>query len=181
METKEEVRFVGRTSKTGRFDKRQILEIVRAVESGIPRKELLWKYGMSTGSLAVWMSRYGSDHYHNSLKQRSFKLSEKRSVIRAVESGMNVREAAVAFGIGNVVLIQRWIQKYSRENAELAINLPPLKEKKKKPSLAEQQSLEQQLAQAQLKIHALETMIDIAEEQLKIDIRKKSGAKQSPK
>ncbi len=37
------------------------------------------------------------------------------------------------------------------------------------------------LADAKLKITALETMIDIAEEQFKISIRKKSGAKQLQK
>ena len=34
------------------------------------------------------------------------------------------------------------------------------------------------LEEAELKIRALNTMIDMAEEQLKIEIRKKSGAKQ---
>ena len=38
--------------------------------------------------------------------------------------------------------------------------------------------LEKQLEDAQMKTIALETMIDIAEEQLKIVIRKKSGTKQ---
>jgi hypothetical protein len=38
--------------------------------------------------------------------------------------------------------------------------------------------LEKQLEHAQMKNIALETMIDIAEEQLKITIRKKSGPKQ---
>ena len=40
------------------------------------------------------------------------------------------------------------------------------------------EDLEQALRQANLKILALETLIDIAEEQLKIKIRKKPGAKQ---
>ena len=35
------------------------------------------------------------------------------------------------------------------------------------------------LQEAELKIKALNTLIDVAEDQLKIDIRKKSGAKQS--
>jgi transposase len=39
--------------------------------------------------------------------------------------------------------------------------------------------LQQQLADAHLKIAALNTLIDVAEEQLKINIRKKPGAKQS--
>ena len=38
--------------------------------------------------------------------------------------------------------------------------------------------LQDELAEAKLKIKALEMMIDIAEEQFKISIRKKSGAKQ---
>ena len=42
-------------------------------------------------------------------------------------------------------------------------------------------ALQKALEMANLKIKALDTMIDIAEEQLKIDIRKKSGAKQSSK
>ncbi len=40
------------------------------------------------------------------------------------------------------------------------------------------QPLQKALEDAQLKIEALNTMIDVAEEQLKIDIRKKSGTKQ---
>jgi TolA-binding protein len=39
--------------------------------------------------------------------------------------------------------------------------------------------LQQQLAEAQLKIAALNTLIDVAEQQLKINIRKKPGARQS--
>jgi hypothetical protein len=38
--------------------------------------------------------------------------------------------------------------------------------------------LRKKLADAQLKIAALNTLIDVAEEQLKINIRKKPGAKQ---
>jgi len=41
--------------------------------------------------------------------------------------------------------------------------------------------LEKALEEAELKIKALNTLIDLAEEQLNIDIRKKSGAKQSLK
>ena len=54
--------------------------------------------------------------------------------------------------------------------------------KKTKPvSQEESQALQKALEEAQMKIKALNTLIDVAEEQLKIDIRKKSGAKQSSK
>lgn len=49
------------------------------------------------------------------------------------------------------------------------------------PQQSEEQALRKALEESNLKILALETMIDIAEEQLKINIRKKSGTKQSPK
>lgn len=42
-------------------------------------------------------------------------------------------------------------------------------------------ALQKQLTLSELKVEALETMIDLAEEELKIPIRKKSGSKQSKK
>ncbi|MNF06951.1 hypothetical protein D3C87_1991320 [compost metagenome] len=54
-------------------------------------------------------------------------------------------------------------------------------ESKNQSENKELQALQKALMEANLKIKALDTMIDIAEEQLKIDIRKKSGAKQSSK
>ena len=54
--------------------------------------------------------------------------------------------------------------------------------KKSKPiSAAQAEALQKALEESELKIKALNTLIDVAEEQLKIDIRKKSGAKQSSK
>lgn len=49
------------------------------------------------------------------------------------------------------------------------------------PTKEQLQALEQQLAAAKLKIAGLETLIDIAEQELQIDIRKKSGTKPSNK
>jgi len=48
-------------------------------------------------------------------------------------------------------------------------------------SAAEAEALKKALEEAQMKIKALNTLIDVAEDQLKIDIRKKSGARQSSK
>lgn len=48
-----------------------------------------------------------------------------------------------------------------------------------KPVDGELEALKKALSEAQLKIIALNTLIDVAEEQLNINIRKKSGAKQS--
>jgi transposase len=47
------------------------------------------------------------------------------------------------------------------------------------PAENEIKKLQEQLAHANLRIAALNTLIDVAEEQLNINIRKKPGAKQS--
>lgn len=173
-------KYLPRTSKHQPFDKRLIKEIVKAVEEGLPRKEVTRQYGMSRWTLKSWMNEYGSPEYQAS-RIRWTKPEVKRSILRAIDSGMSIREARIAYGIKDSSNIRGWLRQREVENAELSTNLTDVKASKKKPTVIEQTSLEQQLAEAQLKIRALETMIDIAEEQLKIDIRKKSGAKQSPK
>ena len=55
----------------------------------------------------------------------------------------------------------------------------PMSKKKKVEVTSQTAALQKVLQEAELKIKALNTLIDVAEEQLKIDIRKKSGARQS--
>jgi hypothetical protein len=74
-------------------------------------------------------------------------------------------------------LIHLWRKKFS---PEIPFTLPLMTEKEKQKLDAahkRMKELEKQLENAQMKNIALETMIDIAEEQLKIVIRKKSGPK----
>ena len=69
---------------------------------------------------------------------------------------------------------------YNSEKVEICIETkPPMGKKKKAIDHASKAALEKALQEAELKIKALNTLIDVAEEQLKIDIRKKSGARQS--
>jgi len=77
--------------------------------------------------------------------------------------------------------VSRWVREYKGENTELSSPKPDdmAKNKPVDPKEAEILALKKALEYANLKIRALDTMIDIAEEQLKIDIRKKSGAKRS--
>ncbi|TQM48589.1 hypothetical protein BDE36_4125 [Arcticibacter tournemirensis] len=183
METKRGGKKSTRENKNVPFDKREIETIVEMIESGVPRREIRSQYGMHESTLTNWMSRYGSEAYHAG-QNRRYSPSEKRSVLRAVESGMSVREACIAFGIRSKTVVAGWLRQQKAENAELRRQIAPVKSEEKEPkgdSSGQVKRLAEQLAEAQLKIRALETMIDIAEEQLKIDIRKKSGAKQSPK
>ena len=95
---------------------------------------------------------------------------------------MSVSEAVIAFDISSRGLIHGWIDKFKAENTEISISNPiEMPKKKINPLEAENRALRQALFKANLKNKALDTLIDVAEEHLKIDIRKKHGAKQSPK
>lgn len=180
METKEtELIYSERTSKQQKFDKRLIEHIVGLAEQGIPRRDLIEKYGMAHCTLGDWIRRYSS----KVSKYKIYTAAEKRSVVRAVESGMSIKQAQIAFNISYPSVLRGWIKKFNSENADLSA-FKPIEVAKKTPETSEAlelKALRKDLEEANLKIRALDTMIDIAEEQLKIDIRKKSGARQSSK
>lgn len=178
METKENnLIYSERTNKNQQFDKRLIEHIVGLVEQGVPRRSLVADYGISPKTLSNWLSLYGQ-----SKSRKLFTRSQKRSVVRAIDEGMSFREAEVAFGIHRTT-IKDWIRKFADENTELSLEIPLVMPKKtsKLTDGEEVEALKKALEEANLKNKALNTLIDIAEERLKIDIRKKSGAKQSSK
>jgi len=75
-----------------------------------------------------------------------------------------------------------WITRFSSDlSDEIPIPIAMTdKESKDQESLKKQiEELNKKLARAEMKISGLELMIDIAEEDLNIDIRKKSGTEQS--
>jgi hypothetical protein len=106
----------------------------------------------------------------------------KRWVVREIVSGrMSQKEAIERFQLNQksgYSLLDGWIKRY---HPSIAVTLPVMSEKERQKLEALQKQvkeLEKQLENAQMKNVALETMIDVAEEQLKIKIRKKSGPKQ---
>lgn len=179
MEKKE--KFINRESKRQFFDKRLIKEIVKAVEEGMPRKDAVTLHGMSPVTLGEWMKVYGSADYHLN-KRKVYTPSQKRSVLRAVESGMSIREVQISFGIKGGRTVGAWVREAKQENADLSFcNTKPMAKQSEGKESDEVKALKTALAEAELKVKALDTLIDIAEEQLKINIRKKSGARQSEK
>lgn len=174
-----------RTNPRQRCSKQLIEAVVRDVESGERRQVVCEYYGISMPSLVNWMRLYGSQDYQ-SKKIRLFTDQQKRSILRRIEQGsMTVQQAMAAYNIKRGSTINKWQQQYRQENTALiADNLSIMEQQlPTDPGSSDPKSLELEkaLAEAKLKIAALETMIDLAEQQFKIKIRKKSGAKQSPK
>ncbi|HTE26431.1 helix-turn-helix domain-containing protein [Flavitalea sp.] len=181
MESSQTTDYAPRASRQSHYDKRLILKIVKEVEEGLPRKEAIRIYGLGKASIDGWMKEYGSDHYHDHVKRKKYTNLQKRTIVSALEQGrMSLKEAQVAYKIKSSKIIREWLRQYKSEKVEICIEKQvPMSKKKKVPATPQTAALQKALQEAELKIKALNTLIDVAEEQLKIDIRKKSGARQS--
>jgi len=100
------------------------------------------------------------------------------------ETDVSQRELMRKFNIGGNNTIKKWMRKFdlqapSQQHLELQRTM--VKQKEKTPYEQELetkiQKLKEQLEYEQFRTLALNTMIDIAERDLKISIRKKAGAK----
>jgi transposase len=181
MESKTKSNYALRDNRHSHYDRRLVLKIVKEVEEGLPRKEANKLYGLGKSTLADWLKRYGSQNYQEYLKRKKYTSLQKRTIISAIEQGrMSIGEASIAYKIKNPKTIRGWMFQYKAEKVELCIEKQmPMSKKQKVDSTVQTAVLQKALQEAELKIKALNTLIDVAEEQLKIAIRKKSGAKQS--
>jgi transposase len=103
----------------------------------------------------------------------------KREVVREIQSGLiSKAEARRKYEIRGSSLIIAWIRKF---DGKLPDNQKIMDYKKSdKDALIKRiKELERQLEDEQIRSFGLSKMIDIAEDQLKVSIRKKSDAKQS--
>ena len=170
-----------REHKQSSYDRRLILKIVKEIEAGLPRKEANRIYGLGKSTLYAWMRDYGSTNYHQNIKRKTFSNLQKRTIVTAIEQGrFTIKEAKTAYNIKTEKIIRSWLVQYKSEKVEICIeNTSPMAKDKSSSKDLEKEALQKALQEAELKIKALNTLIDVAEDQLKIDIRKKSGAKQS--
>ena len=114
--------------------------------------------------------------------KEAFSSLEKRRIVEEIRSGMlTIKQSTQQYqlSISNLQAWNRWyyrtrLLRYYRFRPSFLMKPSQPSVDQLKQSLAEAQA---QLAQLQLKNTALETMISVAEKQLKIEIRKKYGSK----
>jgi hypothetical protein len=110
-----------------------------------------------------------------------YETSFRRWLVCEIESGrMSWQEARAKFHLPYHfdVLYKNWQQKYS-EQIVLTLPLMSAQERTDNRELEKRiKELEKQLEHAQMKVVALNTVIDIAEKSYKLEIRKKYGPKQ---
>lgn len=79
--------------------------------------------------------------------------------------------------------VQNWVSRFSSDLGPVSHPLPmtPSEQQELEALRKIKKELEKKLEQANMQIFGLQTLIDVAEESLQIDIRKKPGSKQSKK
>lgn len=123
-----------------------------------------------------------SESFADEKEKSNYEVAFRRWLVRELDAErMTVADAIERFNFNprsGASLIYKWRKKYA---SDIVLSLPVMteKERQKLEALQKQiKALEKQLEDAQMKNTALETLIDVAEEQLKIQIRKKPGPKQ---
>ena len=105
--------------------------------------------------------------------------TEMRSIIREVETGqVSKSEAQRKYNIHGNGTINYWIAKFRELSKPQILEYNKLT---KEELINKLKKLERQLEDEQIRSDGYSKMIDIAEEQLNINIRKKSDAKRSRK
>lgn len=113
-------------------------------------------------------------HYSTAFKQK---------VISEIESGkLSISQARKLYGIGGGSIIQKWIKKFGKLHLLNKIVRVELKgEESKLAKLKElekqKKELESALAQAHLKILYYESLIEVTQEELGVDIKKNLNTK----
>jgi transposase-like protein len=101
---------------------------------------------------------------------------EKEAIIAEYLTGnLSYRKIGIKYGI-DFRIIHSWVMKYQGKNRK-HVPKPKAQKAEEMPLSNEVKQLQQELRKAKLQNKLLNAMIDIAEDQLKIDIRKKSGTK----
>lgn len=120
-----------------------------------------------------------SEKFKKELPEGEYEIAFRRWLVRELNDKTMTRSEAISrFNLSNTKLLYSWIKKYSDVH-ELSLAYMSPKEKTEKQALEKRiKELEKQLDVSIMHVKALNTFIDIAEEQLEISIRKKSGTKQ---
>jgi transposase len=121
--------------------------------------------------------------------QKDYSMSFKLQIVQEIERGqLTVTEAAKMYGIQNRTTVVNWLKKFGNFDWEnqtpFTMSKSPeqkIMELEAKVKLLEKQKsfLERQAFVADKKAIIFDMMIDIAEEEYKIDIRKNSPPEQS--
>lgn len=113
-----------------------------------------------------------------------YSFAFKQKVISEIESGKyNIEEARRIYSIGGADTIQRWLKLYGKEHLLCKVVRVEMRGEKDRIKALEkrERELEKALADAHLKLIAMETLIENAKTHYNLDLKKNFGSKVSDK
>jgi len=113
------------------------------------------------------------------LEQFSFndEFKEKLALLFMYHN-QSVKEIAKSYKVPNTSILNNWITVYKKKLEKGAVTIVAMDPAKKKDPAALKQEIKQ-FEKANVMIYSLNAMIDYAEKELKVPVRKKRGSKQS--
>lgn len=126
------------------------------------------------GTLNSWLLQYSSNP-EGIIRKQHKKADQRSAAYKIVIGEATADEIALSMQVARGT-VWGWVKKYKNDVHQ---NLPAAIASTQSHQLSNPDKVQQKaLDELKLKIAGLEMMIDIAEKELKIDIRKKSGTKQ---
>jgi len=116
------------------------------------------------------------------LERFKFKAALKEKLVHMVMyQGADVKDLVKKYRLPHASTLRNWIALYKKKLEKGAVSLSTMKTPKKESLKALQQKnkeLEKALEKANVMIYGLNAMIDYAEKELNVPVRKKPGTKQ---
>jgi transposase len=113
-----------------------------------------------------------------------YSLAFKQKIVSEIESGgMTLAEARRSYDIRGCATIQNWMKKLGKNHLLSKVVRIEMKDEKDqiKELIKEKKALESALAQEHLKNLVLESLVEVAGEHYKVDLKKTFGDKASKK
>ena len=108
---------------------------------------------------------------------RKYSLAFKQQVVGEYEEGASLLELKERYGIGGGNTVRQWVEKYGRAGLrhKLVVIQSPAEQNQVKVLKAQIGQLEKVVAQLSLEKLMLETVLEVAEAELGIDLKKNGG------
>lgn len=150
--------------------------VVKQVEEAGSVMLICERLGLKKNTVTSWMKMYRSADYPNKRQARRPQADRNRIAREVISGKLSMDEAQLKYGITHRETLTSWIRQYRKAQPDLqqAIREASPLEEFPAPVLPTRDDMQL----AELKIRALETMLDIASKAFDVDIRKKFGAKQ---
>jgi transposase-like protein len=109
------------------------------------------------------------------------KAFREKLIVKVVYQNLVIKDVARDHDLPNPHILSNWVTNYKRSLDKGAVSLPSMvpKSSDSKALKAHIKQLEKALEKANVMIYGLNSMIDYAEKELKVPLRKKHGTKRS--